>query len=170
KTAEMMIHMLKRTVNEGTAGKLRWEYGVNNDLGGKTGTTQSNADGWFIAVSPKLVVGSWVGADDPRVRFRSTSLGQGSSTALPLTAKFFQQLNQDKEFREITKAKFPALSQEARARLTCPLYKSDLNFWESIFGVPEQKKEIRRKFGKDEPKKKNLFRKLFGKKDLSASR
>ena len=170
KTSEMMIHMLKRTVNEGTAGKLRWEYGVYNDLGGKTGTTQSNADGWFIAISPKLVVGSWVGADDPRVRFRSTSLGQGSSTALPLTGKFFQQLNRDAEFKEITKAKFPALSEEARARLTCPLYKSDLNFWESIFGVPEEKKEKRRKFGKDEPKKKNLFRKLFGKKDLSASR
>ncbi len=168
RTAEMMVHMLKRTVNEGTAGKLRWEYGVYNDLGGKTGTTQSNADGWFIAVSPKLVVGSWVGADDPRVRFRSTNLGQGSSTALPLTAKFFQQLNRDAEFKEITKAKFPALSREARARLTCPLYKSDLNFWESIFGVPEEKKEIRRKFG-NEPRKKNLLRKLFGKKDLSAS-
>ncbi len=170
KTSEMMIHMLKRTVNEGTAGKLRWEYGVHTDLGGKTGTTQSNADGWFIAISPKLVVGSWVGADDPRVRFRSTSLGQGSSTALPITAKFFQQLNRDSKFKEITKAKFPALSEEARARLTCPLYKSDLNFWESIFGVPEEKKDVRRKFGKDAPRKKNLFRKLFGKKDLSASR
>jgi penicillin-binding protein 1A len=169
RTAEMMVHMLKRTVNEGTAGKLRWEYGVYNDLGGKTGTTQSNADGWFISVAPKLVVGAWVGADDPRVRFRATSLGQGSSTALPITAKFYQALNKDKNLRDVSQSKFPALSRSAQSALGCPLYKSDMNFWESIFGVPEEKKEIRRDFGDDPKKKKNLLRKLFKKKDLSAS-
>ncbi len=169
RTAEMMVHMLKRTVNEGTAGKLRWEYGVYNDLGGKTGTTQSNADGWFISVSPSLVVGSWVGADDPRVRFRATSLGQGSSTALPITAKFYQAMNKDKNFKSLTQAKFPALSRSAQSALGCPLYKSDMNFWESIFGVPEERKEIRRDFGDDPKKKKNLLRKLFKKKDLSAA-
>lgn len=168
-TAEMMVHMLKRTVNEGTGGKLRWEYGVYNDLGGKTGTTQSNADGWFISVSPNLVVGAWVGADDPRVRFRATSLGQGSSTALPITAKFYQALNKDKNFRSLTQAKFPALSRQAQSQLGCPLYKSDMNFWESIFGVPEEKKEIRRDFGNDPKKKKNFLQKLFKKKDLSAA-
>ena len=169
RTAEMMVHMLKRTVNEGTAGRLRWEYGVYNDLGGKTGTTQSNADGWFIAISPKLVVGSWVGADDPRVRFRSTSLGQGSSTALPIAAKFFQLLNKDSDYKDVTQAKFPKISRDAQSDLSCPLYKSDMTFWESIFGVPEDKKEVRREFGTKENKKKSLFKKLFKKKDLSAS-
>jgi penicillin-binding protein 1A len=167
-TAEMMIHMLKRTVNEGTGGKLRWEFGVYNDMGGKTGTTQSNADGWFISVSPKLVVGVWVGADDPRIRFRSTLLGQGSSTALPIAARFFQQLNKDSKFKSITSAKFPPLSEESASILSCPLYKSDLNFWESIFGVPEEKKDVQRKFGTPS-KKKTFLRKLFKKKDDNAS-
>jgi penicillin-binding protein 1A len=168
KTAEMMVQMLRRTVNEGTGGRLRWEYGVTNDMGGKTGTTQSNADGWFMAVSPKLVVGSWVGADDPRVRFRSTSLGQGSSTALPITAKFFQQLNKDNAYREVTQARFARPSADAQAALGCPLYKSDLNFWETIFGVPEERKAPKREFGTPS-KKKNIFNKLFKKKNASAS-
>jgi penicillin-binding protein 1A len=168
-TAEMMVHMLKRTVNEGTGGKLRWEFGVYNDLGGKTGTTQSNADGWFISISPKLVVGVWVGADDPRIRFRSTMLGQGSSTALPIAAKFYQQLNKSSQFKSITDAKFPPLTGEASALLGCPLYKSDLNFWESIFGVPEEKKDVQREFGTPAKKKTSLFKKLFKKKGPDAS-
>lgn len=169
-TAEMVLHMLKRVVNEGTGGRLRWEYGVYNDLGGKTGTTQSNADGWFMAVSPKLVIGSWVGADDPRIRFRLTSLGQGSSTALPIVARFFQKLNKEKEFKDIADAKFPRLSPELQSSLACPLYKSDMNFWESIFGVPEDKKDVYRKFGGPEiNKKRGLFKKLFKKKDNRSS-
>jgi penicillin-binding protein 1A len=173
KTAEMVLHMLQRTVNEGTAGRLRWEYGVYNDLGGKTGTTQSNADGWFISVSPKLIIGSWVGADDPRIRFRSTSLGQGSSTALPIVARFYQRLNKDKAFESISKARFPRVSRETANMLACPLYKSDLNFWETLFGVPDEPKNVVRDFetkstspSKD---KKGFFKKLFKKKNISSA-
>lgn len=168
-TAEKMVHMLKRTVNEGTAGKMRWEYGVQNDLGGKTGTTQSNADGWYMSISPKLVVGAWVGADDPRVRFRYTSLGQGSSTALPIVAKFYQKMNKDKNFEEITSANFPKLSPRSQSAMRCPLYKSDLTFWESIFGVPEEKKNIYREFGTPRNKKKSVPRKLFKRKPLTTA-
>jgi penicillin-binding protein 1A len=164
KRAEMMLHMLKRTVNEGTGGRMRWEYGVYNDMGGKTGTTQSNADGWFIAVTPKLVIGSWVGADDPRIRFRSTALGQGSSTALPVVAKFMQQMNKDKSLKLITNARFPPLSEKSREELACALYKSDLTFWEALFGPAEQK-DIVRDFGTSKKEGKNgLFKKLFKKK------
>jgi penicillin-binding protein 1A len=161
--AEMILHMLKRTVNEGTGGRMRWEYGVMNDMGGKTGTTQSNADGWFIAIMPKLVVGSWVGADDPRIRFRSTSLGQGSSTALPVVAKFMQQVNKDPQLKPISNAKFPKLSQQSQRELACALYKSDLTFWESLFG-PIEPKTTTRDFGTTEVKKEGLFKKLFKKK------
>lgn len=174
KTAEMVLHMLKRTVNEGTAGKLRWEYGVYNDLGGKTGTTQSNADGWFIAVSPKMIIGSWVGADDPRIRFRLTSLGQGSSTALPVVARFYQKLNKDKRFADLTQAKFPPLSREAARDLSCPLYKSDLNFWERLFGIPDEPKNVYRDFKSKSTstsgQKKGFLKKIFKKKkDLSSA-
>jgi penicillin-binding protein 1A len=164
KRAEMMLHMLQRTVNEGTGGRMRWEYGVYNDMGGKTGTTQSNADGWFIAVTPKLVIGSWVGADDPRIRFRSTSLGQGSSTALPVVARFMQQLNKDKSLKSIAGAKFPPISESSREELSCALYKSDLTFWEALFGPAEQK-EVVRDFGTSKKEgKEGLFKKLFKKK------
>src|SRR5687767_12807349 len=73
-TCDMMIHMLQRVVNEGTGSSLRARYGLPNDIAGKTGTTQANTDGWFIGITPKLVIGAWVGADDPRMHFRSTSL------------------------------------------------------------------------------------------------
>ena len=121
-TAELMISLMKGVVNEGTAGRLRYQYGIYNDVAGKTGTTQSNADGWFMAMTPKLVVGTWVGADDPRIRFRRTDLGQGSSTALPITGVFLKQVNNDPAFKDISSAKFPTLSAEMQAKLDCDLY------------------------------------------------
>ena len=121
-TSELMISLLKSVVNEGTAARLRYMYGVYNDVAGKTGTTQSNADGWFMAMTPNLVIGSWVGADDPRIRFRSTNLGQGSSTALPITADFLKQINNDKAFETISKAKFPSLNRDLQGELDCDLY------------------------------------------------
>ncbi|MEX1238903.1 MAG: transglycosylase domain-containing protein, partial [Cyclobacteriaceae bacterium] len=66
-SAQMMVHMLKTVVSEGTGSSLRYRYGVQNDVAGKTGTTQLNVDGWFMAITPKLVIGSWVGADDPKL-------------------------------------------------------------------------------------------------------
>ncbi|HTF22149.1 MAG TPA: transglycosylase domain-containing protein, partial [Chryseolinea sp.] len=97
-TSAMMLHMLRRVVNEGTGASLRTKFGLTNDIAGKTGTTQSNTDGWFIAITPRLVVGCWVGADDPRMHFRSTSLGQGAATALPVVGRFLQQMNDDPSF------------------------------------------------------------------------
>jgi penicillin-binding protein 1A len=94
-TAKLVTQMLKTVVHEGTASRLRWKYGIYNDVAGKTGTTQANADGWFMAMTPNLVVGTWVGADDPRIHFRNTELGQGSSTALPIYGYFMKEVNND---------------------------------------------------------------------------
>jgi penicillin-binding protein 1A len=121
-TAALMISLLKGVVNEGTAARLRYQYGIYNDVAGKTGTTQSNADGWFMAMTPKLVIGSWVGADDPRIRFRRTDLGQGSSTALPITGVFLKQVNNDPAYKSITDAKFDQLSTAWQGKLDCDLY------------------------------------------------
>lgn len=141
-SAGMMVHMLKSVVSEGTGASLRYRYGIRNDVAGKTGTTQLNVDGWFMAITPRLVIGSWVGADDPRLHFKSTTLGQGASTALPITAFFLQQLNQDKSLRDISYAKFPALSAELQEELDCKTYKSNLNIFERIF---KKKKKIQAK-------------------------
>lgn len=121
-TASMMIALMKSVVNEGTAARLRYQYGVYNDIAGKTGTTQSNADGWFMAATPELVVGTWVGADDPRIRFRRTDLGQGSSTALPITAAFMKQVNNDPSYKALSSAKFAAPAPAVYKKLDCDLY------------------------------------------------
>ncbi len=131
-TAQLVTRMMQTVVQEGTASRLRWRYGIYNDVAGKTGTTQANADGWFMAVTPKLVIGTWVGADDPRIRFRLTELGQGSSTALPMVAYFLKQVNQDNTFEEISKAKFKPLPRELQQQLDCDLYELNDELWEQI--------------------------------------
>jgi penicillin-binding protein 1A len=126
RSAAITTNMLRTVVQEGTASRLRWRYGVYNmDIGGKTGTTQSNADGWFMAINPAIVVGTWVGADDPRVRFRSTELGQGASTALPIVGYFLKEVCNDVEFQHIRDATFPPLNSQWQESLSCDLYELD---------------------------------------------
>ena len=132
-SADLMVHMLKSVISEGTGASLRYRFGIQNDVAGKTGTTQLNVDGWFMAITPKLVIGTWVGADDPRLHFRSTTLGQGASTALPITAYFLQSVNKDPSLREIARAKFKPLPPELQDQLDCKGYKSNLNIFERIF-------------------------------------
>lgn len=158
--ALLMLHMLKRTINEGTGSRLRNQYGIRGEVAGKTGTTQSNADGWFIAVMPRLVIGAWVGADDPRIHFRSTSLGQGASTALPIVGKMLQHVQNDRNINRLLSDQFPVLPPSLQRKLNCPLYKSDTNFFERLFGKPE--KNNRRAFGDGDKKKKGFFKKIFG--------
>lgn len=122
-TVQLVNHLMKTVVQEGTASRIRWKYGVYTmDLAGKTGTTQANADGWFMGITPKLVVGTWVGADDPRIRFRHTKLGQGSNTALPMAGYFLKSVEQDKSFKDLATAKFDPLPYTLSEKLDCDLY------------------------------------------------
>ncbi|MBE7179552.1 MAG: transglycosylase domain-containing protein, partial [Mucilaginibacter polytrichastri] len=73
-SAYVMTYMLKGVVDEGTGWRLRSKYGLKNPIGGKTGTTQNNSDGWFIGVTPQLVTGVWTGCEDRAIHFRSTNL------------------------------------------------------------------------------------------------
>ena len=132
-SAQMMVHMLKSVVSEGTGSSLRSRFGIRTDVAGKTGTTQLNVDGWFMAITPKLVIGTWVGADDPKLHFRSTTLGQGSATALPITGYFLQKVNRDPSLAEISRAKFAPLSARLLDELDCKTSKSDLNIFQRIF-------------------------------------
>ncbi len=164
--AELMVHMLRRAVNEGTSSSLRSQFGLTNDIAGKTGTTQSNTDGWFMAITPKLVMGAWVGGDDPRIRFRSTALGQGSRTALPIVGEFLKLCNNDAELNSITRARFPELSFSQKRKIDCALSKQDDTLLERIFGRNEEnEKEKKKEFGAGGSEKKGFFKKLFGRKD-----
>jgi penicillin-binding protein 1A len=94
-TTYVMVEMLRNVVLGGTATRLRYRYKLMNDIFGKTGTTQSYADGWFIGCTPDLIAGSWVGCDDRYLRFHSMENGQGASTALPVWGRFFQKVYAD---------------------------------------------------------------------------
>jgi len=83
-TSYTMINMLRKAVDQGTGGWLRSRFGLRGDIAGKTGTTQNNADGWFVAMHPDVVVGAWVGFNDQRVTFSSNYWGQGGHNALLL--------------------------------------------------------------------------------------
>ncbi|WP_089663625.1 penicillin-binding protein 1A [Christiangramia echinicola] len=159
-TRKIMINMMQATVNEGTATRLRYKYGLKNDIAGKTGTTQNNKDGWFVGITPDLVCVTWVGADDHRIGFRNTGIGQGANSALPIFAKLMQKMNADPGFNNITNARFEPLSADLAEMMQCPPQERD-NFFERLFSG----KSKDQKRNKDEKKKKGFFKRLFGKKE-----
>ncbi len=91
KTVEDLTDMLRGAIDQGTGQALRARFTVRGDVAGKTGTTQNNTDGWFILMHPRLVAGSWVGFNDPRVTMRSNYWGEGGHNAILVVGDFFQQ-------------------------------------------------------------------------------
>lgn len=94
-SAYKMLVMLRAVINEGTGGRVR-RLGVKADMGGKTGTTNYNADGWFMGFTPSLVSGCWVGGEDRDIHFDTMLHGQGASMALPIWTKYMVKVLGDK--------------------------------------------------------------------------
>lgn len=94
-SAYKMLVMLRAVVNEGTGGRVH-RLGVKADMGGKTGTTNYNADGWFMGFTPSLVSGCWVGGEDRDIHFDTMLHGQGASMALPIWTKYMVKVLGDK--------------------------------------------------------------------------
>jgi penicillin-binding protein 1A len=94
-TAWLMIQLMKGVVEGGTGVRLRYKYGLDNPIAGKTGTTQNQSDGWFMGLTPDLVTGVWVGCEDRAAHFRNITLGQGANTALPVWGLFMQRIYND---------------------------------------------------------------------------
>ena len=105
-TAYKMVELMKGVVQSGTGIRLRYYYGFKNPIAGKTGTTQKQSDGYFMGITPDLTTGVWVGAEDRSVHFRSTRLGQGSHTALPIWAMYMKKVYNDKSLN-ISQGDFP---------------------------------------------------------------
>ena len=105
KTADIMVRLLQGVVDgvyspaakkrSGTGVRLRYKYGFKNEIGGKTGTTQNQSDGWFMGITPNLVTGVWTGCDDRSVHFRDIVYGQGANMALPIFAEYMQRVYAD---------------------------------------------------------------------------
>ena len=96
-TASKMIYMLRSVIDDGTGGRVRRVYGLNMPMGGKTGTTNNNSDGWFMGFTPKLVSGVWVGGEERSIRFDSMAQGQGAAMALPIWAVYMKKVLADKQ-------------------------------------------------------------------------
>lgn len=119
--AYVMTQLMRGVVLEGTGSRLRGRYKLTNPIAGKTGTTQNNADGWFMGLTPDLVAGCWVGGEDRSVHFNSTAEGQGASMALPIWGKFFQKVYADKTIK-ISKGDFFKPARMTEVELDCSKY------------------------------------------------
>jgi penicillin-binding protein 1A len=90
-----MLDMLRGVVNGGTGSRVRRDYGITVDMGGKTGTTQNNSDGWFMGFTPSLVTGCWVGGEERDIHFDRMADGQGASMALPIWGIYMNKVYAD---------------------------------------------------------------------------
>lgn len=128
-TAYIICKMLEKVAQPGgTAARLRRSYNIPADaaIGGKTGTTQNNSDGWFMGVTPNLVSGCWVGAEERNVHFRSTGLGQGANMALPIFAKYMEKVYADPK-SGIDRGPFKRPDIEMTIEINCGNYSGDNN-------------------------------------------
>ncbi|MBR3726320.1 MAG: penicillin-binding protein, partial [Prevotella sp.] len=127
KSAFLVQELLKSGLNEpGATSMSLWGYVgkfPDTEFGGKTGTSNNHSDAWFMGVSPKLVVGAWVGGEYRSIHFRTGALGQGSRTALPVCGYFFESVLSDPAFKHY-RGKFPKCKDDdiTADMYHCPTY------------------------------------------------
>jgi penicillin-binding protein 1A len=122
-SAWLMLYLMRGTIEEpgGTAQNL-WSYDVfknGNEFAAKTGTTSNYSDGWFMAVTKDLVTGVWVGGDDRSIHFRTSSLGEGSKTALPIYGRYIEKVLSDPKLG-IKPGPFPKPAFKITKTYNCP--------------------------------------------------
>ena len=105
-SAYKMLVMLRAVINEGTGGRVRRLYHITADMGGKTGTTNNNSDGWFMGFTPSLVSGCWVGGEERDIHFDRMADGQGASMALPIWGIYMNKVYADKTLGYSQEEKF----------------------------------------------------------------
>lgn len=173
-----VVNMLEEVVESGTGKGIRTIYNIEGDFAGKTGTTQNNSDGWFIGITPDLVAGCWVGADDPRIHFRTTTYGQGAYMALPIVGKFYRKTYSDPRFSRLKYNLFASPEPELLAMLNEPQYRDMLDIGKKDFNLAglfkskEEREKLKEAQGressidsKDEKPFWNKIKSIFKKKD-----
>ncbi|MBK0404125.1 penicillin-binding protein [Adhaeribacter sp. BT258] len=122
-TAWLMTYMLKGGMEEqGGTSQALWEYDLGwrkgNEVGGKTGTTSNHSDGWYVGVTKDLITGVWVGGDDRSIHFRTSAMGEGSKTALPVFGIFMENVykNPDLGYKF---GRFPKPTVKIRKKYMC---------------------------------------------------
>jgi len=125
RTAEMMDYMLRQVAVRGTGRGLASRFGVQSEVAGKTGTTQNQADGWFMGYTDDLVVGAWVGGAYPSIRWRNLSDGQGARTALPIVGKFLRSYE-----KKYGVSQLPDLTEDLLLEVDCQDF---ISYEDSLF-------------------------------------
>ena len=133
-TAATMLSMLKSVITDGTGRRMGWQFNMHGvDIAGKTGTSNDNRDGWFMCVTPRMVAGAWVGAEDQAIHLRRR--GEGSVMALPIVGDFLQRVHNDERCRPSREDKFitPPLWQQPECDLTLTTEQSSAEFEDEFF-------------------------------------
>ena len=117
----VMLEMLRKVLHQGTPGYS----GVKSDLGGKTGTTNDYVDGWFMGLTPNLVVGTWVGGDERWVRFRSLQYGIGGKMARPFFGRLLKKIEADPEADFDPSVHFYRPKGDIGIEIDCEVYRKD---------------------------------------------
>lgn len=163
--ASLMSNMLAAAVNEGTGRRLRTNYGLKNELAGKTGTTQNQVDGWFIGYNPRIVVGIRVGANDASIHFNDLRLGQGANMALPPFGEFMIRCLNSPTYSYWNSLAFPIVTTNLEKELEAPEFKDHLNLIDKMTNKKiELQKVPATDEGKSKKERKGFFKRLFGKK------
>ncbi|MCW3085006.1 MAG: rane carboxypeptidase/penicillin-binding protein [Bacteroidetes bacterium] len=123
--AYVMLQLMKGVVDIGTGHRIQYRYKLMNPIAGKTGTTQNNSDGWFMGITPDLVSGCWVGAEDRSVHFDHGDQGQGAQMALPVWAKYMQKVYADKTLK-ISQGDFERPAKKLEIELDCRAYDQEM--------------------------------------------
>ena len=121
KTTEMITAILQKAINEGTGTRIRNQYAIRADLAGKTGTAQDYSNAWFIAYTPDLVVGTWVGGTKPEIHFYSGN-GSGSTLALPIAGNVLRAIEHNARWRKQFLTHF-TIPESVSNDLNCNPYK-----------------------------------------------
>jgi len=135
-TAYLMLQLMKGVVESGTGVRLRYKYGLNNPIAGKTGTTQNNSDGWFMGLTPDLVTGVWVGGEDRSIRFRSITLGQGANMALPIWGLYMKRIYADPKLK-LSTGDFERPANPLSVEIDCGKYEELQNNKDNKYGVDD---------------------------------
>ena len=163
-TSQMITAMLQEVISQGTGTRIRSTYGIRAELAGKTGSAQNYSDAWFVAYTPDMVVGTWVGARTPDVHFYSGN-GSGASLALPVVGNIIRGIENDDQLRREFLTLFTFFSID-KSTMQCEpfLQKGVKGFFNRLFKGKDEKANNSRNADKKEKKnkeEKSFFKKLF---------
>jgi penicillin-binding protein 1A len=146
--AMMTRQMMQAVADSGTAGSLRYNHGLYGSIAGKTGTTQNNADTWFVGFTPGLITGVWTGVENPGfAQIYKTPMGSVSS-AVPVWGDYHSRMNRNSSTKKFVEGAFTALPDSLASLLACKMYLDELpqeNWWDAIFKPEDSQDKNREK-------------------------